>query len=66
MEVSRVVVLDNRSLEEIIVNELIGNQTLLLKEKYTWMARAIYKSSHLDPKAAYGLSSARTHGRLQL
>jgi hypothetical protein len=30
------------------------------------MARAVYKRSRLDPEAAYGLSSARTHGRLQL
>jgi hypothetical protein len=33
---------------------------------YTWMARAVYKCSRLDPKAAYDLSSARTCGRLQL
>jgi hypothetical protein len=32
---------------------MILNQTLLLKE-YTWMARAIYKCSRQDPKAAYG------------
>jgi hypothetical protein len=31
MKVSRVVVLDNRS---VTVNELTGNQTLLLKEEY--------------------------------
>jgi hypothetical protein len=34
----RVVVLVERG----SVNELIDNQTLLLKE-YTWMARAVYK-----------------------
>jgi hypothetical protein len=39
---------------------------MLLKEKYTWMARAVYKCSRLDPEAAYDLSSARTRGRLQL
>jgi hypothetical protein len=48
-------------LEEIIVNELIRNQTLLLKKEYTWMARVVYKCSRLDPKAAYSLSSARTY-----
>jgi hypothetical protein len=53
-------------LEEITVNELIRNQTLLLKKEYIWMARAVYKCSHLDPEAAYGLSSDRTRGRLQL
>jgi hypothetical protein len=30
------------------------------------MAKAVYKCSLLDPEAAYGLSSARTCGRLQL
>jgi hypothetical protein len=30
------------------------------------MARAVYKCSCLDPEAAYGSSSARTVGRLQL
>jgi hypothetical protein len=30
------------------------------------MARVVYKCSRLDPEAAYGLSSARTHGHLQL
>jgi hypothetical protein len=51
-----------------MVNELTGNQTLLLKKEYTWMARAraVYKCSRLDPKAAYGLSSARASSRLQL
>jgi hypothetical protein len=29
------------------------------------MARAVYKCSRLELKAAYGLSIARTHGRLQ-
>jgi hypothetical protein len=33
MEVSRVVVLDSRSDAEDIVNELIVNQTLLLRKK---------------------------------
>jgi hypothetical protein len=52
-ELSRVVVLDSRPIEGDIVNELIDNQTLLLKE-YTWMARAVYKCSCQDPEAAYG------------
>jgi hypothetical protein len=30
------------------------------------MARVVYKCSRLDPEAAYGLSRARTLGRLQL
>jgi hypothetical protein len=47
----RVVVLGSRLVET--VNELIDNQTLLLKE-YTWMAKAIYKCSRQDPEAAYG------------
>jgi hypothetical protein len=62
MEMSRVAGLDSRS----TVNELTGNQTLLLKKEYTWMAMAVYKRSRLDPEAAYGLSNARTRGRLQL
>jgi hypothetical protein len=41
-ELSRVVVLDSRPVKEGTVNELIDNQTLLLKEN-TWMARAVYK-----------------------
>jgi hypothetical protein len=49
----RVVVLGNRPVEGDTVNELIGNQTLLLKE-YTWMARAIYRCGHQDPEATYG------------
>jgi hypothetical protein len=49
----RVVVLANRPVEGDTVNELIDNQTLLLR-KYTWMARAVYKCSHQDPEAAYG------------
>jgi hypothetical protein len=49
----RVVVLGGRLVGRGIVNELIDNQTLLLKE-YTWMARAIYKCSRQDPEAAYG------------
>jgi hypothetical protein len=49
----RVVVLDGRLVERDTVNELIDNQTLLLK-KYTWMARAVYKCSRQDPEAAYG------------
>jgi hypothetical protein len=49
----RVVVLDGRLVVRDTVNELIDNQTLLLK-KYTWMARAIYKCSRQDPEAAYG------------
>jgi hypothetical protein len=48
----RVVVLAIGPLKETI-NELIDNQTLLLKE-YTWMARAVYKCSRQDPEAAYG------------
>jgi hypothetical protein len=47
------VVLGDRLVERDAVNELIDNQTLLLK-KYTWMARAIYKCSRQDPEAAYG------------
>jgi hypothetical protein len=50
---SRVVVLASRPVEGNTVNELIDNQTLLLK-KYTWMAKAVYKCSRQDPKAAYG------------
>jgi hypothetical protein len=42
VELSRVVVLGSRPVEGNIVNELIDNQTLLLKE-YTWMAMAVYK-----------------------
>jgi uncharacterized protein YuzB (UPF0349 family) len=38
----RVVVLDSKLVEGDTLNELIDNQTLLLKEN-TWMARAIYK-----------------------
>jgi hypothetical protein len=53
VELSRVVVLGSRPVKGDIVNELIDNQTLLLKE-YTWMARAVYKCSRQDPEAAYG------------
>jgi hypothetical protein len=49
----RVVVLGGRFIERDTVDELIDNQTLLLK-KYTWMARAVYKCSCLDPEATYG------------
>jgi hypothetical protein len=49
----RVVVLDSRPVEGDTVNELIRNQTLLLKE-YTWMARAVYRCGRQDPEAAYG------------
>jgi hypothetical protein len=42
--VVRVVVLGDRLVERDTVNELIDNQTLLLK-MYTWMARAVYKCS---------------------
>jgi hypothetical protein len=49
----RVVVLSSRPVEGDTVNELIDNQTLLLR-KYTWMARAVYKCSCQDPEAAYG------------
>jgi hypothetical protein len=52
MELLRVVVLDSRPVEGDTINELIENQTLLLKE-YTWMARAFYKCSRQDPEAAY-------------
>jgi hypothetical protein len=38
MEIVRVVVLDSRPVAEDIVNELIVNQTLLLRKRYTWMA----------------------------
>jgi hypothetical protein len=48
----RVVVLGSRLVERDTVNELIDNQTLLLKE-YTWMARAVYKCSRHDPEATY-------------
>jgi hypothetical protein len=41
-------------LVENTITELIGNQTLLLKEKYTWVARAVYKCTRLDLKTAYG------------
>jgi hypothetical protein len=61
----RVVVLGGRPVEGDTVNELIENQTLLLRE-YTLMARAIYKCSRQDPEAAYGWSNARARGRLQL
>jgi hypothetical protein len=50
-ELSRVVVLGSRLVEGDTVNELIDNQTLLLKE-YAW--RAVYKCSRQDPEAAYG------------
>jgi hypothetical protein len=49
----RVVVLSSRPVEGDTVNELIENQTLLLKG-YTWMARAVYKCGRQDPEAAYG------------
>jgi hypothetical protein len=49
----RVVVFSSRPVEGNTVNELIENQTLLLRE-YTWMARAIHKFSRQDPEAAYG------------
>jgi hypothetical protein len=49
----RVVVLGGRLVERDTINELIDNQTLLLK-KYTWMARGIYKCSRQDSEAAYG------------
>jgi hypothetical protein len=49
----RLVVLGSRPVEGDTINELIENQTLLLKE-YTWMARAVYKCSRQDPEAAYG------------
>jgi hypothetical protein len=49
----RVVVLGSRLVERDTVNELIDNQTLLLKED-TWMARVVYKCSRQDPEAAYG------------
>jgi hypothetical protein len=48
----RVVILGSRLVERDTVNELIDNQTLLLKE-YTWMARSVYKCSRQDPQAAY-------------
>jgi hypothetical protein len=53
MELLRVVVLSSRFVEGDTINELIENQTLLLKD-YTWMARAVYKCSRQDPEAAYG------------
>jgi hypothetical protein len=49
----RVAVLGSRPVEGDTVNELIGNQTLLLKQ-YTWMTRSVYKCSRQDPEAAYG------------
>jgi hypothetical protein len=49
----RVAVLSSRLVERDTVNELIDNQTLLLKE-YTWMARAVYKCSRQHPEAADG------------
>jgi hypothetical protein len=49
----RVVVLSSRLAEGDTVNELIKNQTLLLKG-YTWVARAVYKCSRQDSEAAYG------------
>jgi hypothetical protein len=66
MKILRVVVLDSRPVAGDTINELIVNQTLLLRKRYTWMAKAVYKCSRLDPEAAYGSSSARTRGRLQL
>jgi hypothetical protein len=48
----RVVVLSGRLVERDTINELIDNQTLLLK-KYTWMARVVYECSRQDPEAAY-------------
>jgi hypothetical protein len=50
----RVVVLGSRPIQRSTVNELTENQTLLLRKEYTWMARAVYRCSRLDPKAAYG------------
>jgi hypothetical protein len=52
MELLRVVVLDSGPVEGDTVNELTENQTLL--QKYTWMARAVYKCGRQDPEAAYG------------
>jgi hypothetical protein len=49
----RAVVLSSRPVEGGTINELMGDQTLLLKE-YTWMARAVYKCGRQDPEAAYG------------
>jgi hypothetical protein len=49
----RVVVLGSGPVEGDTLNELIENQTLLLKG-YTWMARVVYKCSRQDPEAAYG------------
>jgi hypothetical protein len=60
----RVVVLSGRLVERDTVNELISNQTLLLK-KYTWMARAVYNVV-ARTRGRLRLSSARAHGRLQL
>jgi hypothetical protein len=54
MEVLRVAVLNRRF---DTVNELTENQTLLLKKEYTWVARAVYKCSCLDPEATYGCRS---------
>jgi hypothetical protein len=42
VELSRVVVLGSRPVEGDTVNELINNETLLLK-RYTWTASAVYK-----------------------
>jgi hypothetical protein len=49
----RVVVLSSRLVERDTINELIDNQTYLLKG-YTWMAMAVYKCTRQDPEAAYG------------
>jgi hypothetical protein len=49
----RVVVLGSRLIERDTINDLIDNQTLILKE-YTWMARAVYKCNCQDPEAANG------------
>jgi hypothetical protein len=67
MEVSRVVVLVSRPVAGRYSKCVDCKSDFITEEKGTpgWPG-PFYKCSHLDPEAAYGLSSARTVGRLQL
>jgi hypothetical protein len=54
-EFSRVVLLRSRCLVGRRSKPVVWKIKLYYWRKmYTWMARAVYKSSHLDPEAAYG------------
>jgi hypothetical protein len=53
MEMLQVIVLGSRLVAGDTVNELTEKSNFII-EKYTCMARAIYKCSRQDPEAAYG------------